>query len=118
MEIESMIWDIMKPPPTEMLTRISHPSIIYERYSLTYANYQAIANLAQVGDVLVMGGWFNNTGAIYGYDKVFAKLGLKNLLLNEVEDQLKKYYPCIYPLDSGVKKAINFPYTTLLLAWR
>ncbi|HUT83956.1 MAG TPA: hypothetical protein VMX95_04835 [Thermodesulfobacteriota bacterium] len=118
MEIESMIWDIMKPPSTEMLTRISHPSIIYERYSLTYTNYQAIANLAQVGDVLVMGGWFNNTGAIYGYDKVFAKLGFKSLLLEEIEKKLKEHYPCIYALDRAVKEAIDFPNTTLLLAWR
>jgi hypothetical protein len=118
MRIESMIWDITKPPSPEMMNRISPPAIIYERYSVTYTNCQAIANLAQVGDILVMGGWFNDTDEIYGYDKVFAKIGLKTLLLNEVEDQLKKYYPCIYPLDSGVKKTIDFPYTTLLLAWR
>jgi hypothetical protein len=116
--IESLIWDITKPPSIEMMNRISHPTLIYERYSLTYTNYQAIANLAQVGDILILGGWFNDTGEIYGYDKVFQKIGTKTLLLKEIEDQLKRYYPCIYPLDRAVKEAIDFPYTTILLAWR
>lgn len=118
MEIKSMLWDITKPPSTEMLNHISRPSVIYERYSLTYTNYQAITNLAQVGDILVMGGWLNNTGEIYGYDKIFAKIGMKTLLLKEVENKLKEHYPYIYALDSGARQTINFPYTTLLLAWR
>jgi hypothetical protein len=117
-EITNLIWDITKPPSEEIVNHVTHPALIYERYSLTYTNYQAIDNLAQVGDILIMGGWFNNTGAIYGYDKIFEKIGFKSLLLEEVEKKLKEHYPNIYALDSAVKEAIAFPNTTLLLAWR
>jgi len=116
--LQSFVWDITKPPAPEVKNNISHPALLYERYGLTYTNYQAIDNLAQVGDILVLGGFFNNTSDIYGYDKIFAKIGFKNLLLSEVEKKLKAHYPNIYAVDRKVTETIQFPNTTLLLAWR
>jgi hypothetical protein len=116
--LQSFVWDITKPPTGEMDKKITHPAILYERYGLTYTNYQAIDNLAQVGDILVLGGFFNNTSDIYGYDKIFAKIGVKNLLLSEVEKKLREHYPNIYVVDRKVTETIQFPNTTLLLAWR
>jgi len=116
--LQSFIWDINKTPPSEVKNSLIHPTLLYERYGLTYTNYQAIDNLAQVGDILVLGGFFNNTNDIYGYDKIFAKIGFKNLLLSEVEKKLREYYPNIYAVDRKVTETIEFPNTTLLLAWK
>lgn len=115
--LQSFLWDITEPPPQEMEIKVKHPTILYERYGLTYTDYMALENIALVGDILVLGGFFSNTEEIYGYDKIFAKIGFKNLLLSELEKKLIEYYKNIYIVDRKVAESIHFPNTTLLVVW-
>jgi len=63
--LETLLWNIAEPPSDELLARIAYPTLLYERYTLNYANVKAIENIAKVADILVLGDWFNHTGKLY-----------------------------------------------------
>lgn len=117
-DLKSFQWNITEKPSYEHVKSIKNPALLYERNTLTYANYKAIANIAAISDTLVLGGWLNRTGEIHGFDRVFEKIGRKVLLLKDVTRELKRYYSELYYFDKKVHESVNLPYTTLLIAFK
>ena len=117
-KITSFLWDIKESPSKELLDSLTPPALLYERYTITYAGINSIANIAKVADILVLGDWLSLTGKIYGYDKAFSKIGAKILLYNDVKAELDKYYKNFYFFDKEAQEAIKSPYISILVAWK
>jgi hypothetical protein len=115
---ETLLWDFNSPPPDELLQRVEAPVLIYERASLTYANFQVIENLARAADMVVLGDYFNYTGELFAYDTIFDKIGLKPLFYKDVKPLLDKCFPNQYVLDQSVTDTVHIPNISLIIAWR
>ena len=116
--LETVIWNIMEPPSGELLKKVTSPTLLYERYTLNYANFKAMENVARAADILVLGDWFNHTGKLYGYDEVFKNIGANPLFYKDVKPILDDYFPNQYIFDQRVLDAIKLPNITLLIAWK
>lgn len=116
--INPFLWDIKESPSEELLKSITPPTLLYERYTITYAGISSIANIAKAADILVLGDWLSLTGKIYGYDKAFSKIGAKTLLYSDVKTELDKYYHNYYFFDKEAQEAIKSPYISILVAWK
>jgi uncharacterized SAM-dependent methyltransferase len=115
---QTCLWDITQPPSGELLGMLEHPVLLYERATITYANWKAIENFAQAADILVLGDYFNYTGELYAYDFIFDKIGVKPLLYREVKPVLDACFPNQYLLDQRVVEKINLPNVSLCIAWK
>jgi hypothetical protein len=117
-DIKPLIWSITEQPSDELLGMLKHPVLLYERYTLNYANVSAIKNVSQVADILVLGDWFNYTGELFAYDEVFKKIGAMPLFYKDIKPHLDEYFPNQYVFDQRAIDSINLPNITLLIAWK
>ena len=117
-QIQPLIWSITEQPSDELLGMLKHPVLLYERYTLNYANVSAIKNISQVADILVLGDWFNYTGELFAYDEVFKKIGAMPLFYKDIKPHLDEYFPNQYIFDQRAIDSIKLPNITLLIAWK
>ena len=116
-QIDTVLWDVNQPAP-EPLDALSAPVLLYERASLTYANFGAIENLARVADVLVLGDYFNYTGELFAYDLLFERIGLKPLMYRDVQPLLERCFSEHIIVDRQVQATIGLPNVSLIVAWK
>lgn len=117
-DLKTVIWNIMEPPSDELFEKVTSPTLLYERYTLNYANFKAMENIAEAADILVLGDWFNHTGKLYGYDEVFKKIGANPLFYKDVKPILDDCFPNQYIFDQRAVDAIKLPNIALLIAWK
>jgi hypothetical protein len=117
-DLKTVIWNIMESPSDELFEKMTSPTLLYERYTLNYANCKAVENLAKAADILVLGDWFNHTGKLYGYDEVFKKIGAIPLFYKDVKPILDNCFPNQYIFDQRVIDAIRLPNIALIIAWK
>jgi len=115
--IETVLWDVNTPAPKQV-TGLSVPVLLYERASLTYANFAALENLAEAADVLVLGDYFNYTGELFAYDLIFEKIGLKPLMYSDVKPILQSCFADHMIVDLQVHERIKLPNVSLIVAWK
>ena len=115
--IDTVLWDVNQPAP-QQLAGLSAPVLLFERASLTYANFGAIENLAQVADVLVLGDYFNYTGELFAYDLLFERIGLKPLMYRDVLPLLERCFSEHIIVDLQVNATIRLPNVSLIVAWK
>ena len=118
LHLETLLWNIVEPPSDKLRAKLTSPTLLYERYTLNYANFKAMENIAQVADILVLGDWFNYTGQLYAYDEVFKKIGANPLFYKDIKPLLDNYFPNQYIFDQRALDAIKLPNITLLIAWK
>jgi hypothetical protein len=114
----TFLWDIKEPPSEELLNQIEHPCLVYERASIMYASIPAIENIARIADIVVFGDMFNYTGKLYSYDEISKKIGGRTLFYSEIKPILDKYFREHYMFDLRAQQKLNYPNTTILLAWK
>jgi len=115
--IATSLWDVNKPVPRQVAD-LSVPVLLYERASLTYANFAAVENLAQAADVLVLGDYFNYTGELFAYDFIFEKIGLKPLMYSDVKPLLQNCFSDYIIVDRQMQERIGLPNVSLIVAWK
>ncbi len=117
-DVRTALWNIMEPPPAQLLEQLTGPTLLYERYTLNYAALKAFENIARVADILILGDWFNRTGRLYAYDEVFKRIGSQPLFFKDVEPLLDRYFPHRLIFDQRAQDAIKLPNITMLIAWK
>lgn len=117
-DLNTVLWNIMEPPSDELFEKVTSPTLLYERYTLNYANFKAMENIAEAADILVLGDWFNHTGKLYGYDEVFKKIGANPLFYKDLKPILDNCFPNQYVFDQRAVDAIKLPNIALLIAWK
>jgi hypothetical protein len=118
LQLETLLWNVVEPPSDKLRAKATSPTLLYERYTLNYANFKAMENIAQVADILVLGDWFNYTGQLYAYDEVFKKIGAHPLFYKDIKPLLDNFFPNQYIFDQRALDAIKLPNITLLIAWK
>jgi hypothetical protein len=117
--LATYLWDINSHPSSELAGSISPPALLYERATITYANYTCIKHMAQVADILVLGDYFNYTGELFGYDTIFEKIGVKPLMFSDAEKILTDHFPTLYIIDKEeVTDTTGVPNISLVIAWK
>lgn len=117
-DLTPALWNIMEPPSDALIDMMTSPVLLYERYTLNYANYKAVENLAKAADIMVLGDWFNHTGKLYGYDEVFKRIGSVPMFYKDVKSELDTCFPNQYIFDQRVIDAIKLPNIAVLIAWK
>jgi hypothetical protein len=115
--LETVVWDVNQSAPHQ-LEDARAPVLLYERASLTYANFKAIENLAQAADIVVLGDYFNYTGELFAYDLLFEKIGLKPLMYSDVRPVLDSCFSEHIIVDREVQTRIGLPNVCLIIAWK
>ncbi len=114
-EIDTLLWDIKEAPSQELLSKVKHPCLSYERASIMYTNIPAIENIARVSDMVVFGDMFNYTGKLYAYDEISKKIGALPLFYSEMKPLLDRCLSEHFMFDQRAQEELNFPNTTMLI---
>jgi hypothetical protein len=118
LKITDLIWDIRKEPPRELLSKITKPVLLYERFCIPYGGYAAIDNIAPIADILVMVEDLNLTGKKEAYDVIYEKIGLQFFTHADVKKCLDKHFSFTHTCDTKTIEALNLPVTDFTLAMK
>ncbi len=114
--ITDFIWDIREQPPGELLSRVTRPVLLYERFCIPYGGYDTINNIALVADILVMVEDLNLTDKKEAYDIIYEKIGSQFFTYAEAKRYLEKHFSFIHTCDTKTIEAVNLPVTDFTLA--
>jgi len=114
-EIDTLLWDINQSPSKELLEKVKHPCLSYERASIMYANIPSIENITRFSDMVVFGDMFNYTGKLYAYDEISKKIGALPLFYSEMKPILERCFSEHFMFDQRAQEELNFPNTTMLI---
>lgn len=114
-KIDTLLWDINQTPSQELLEKVQHPCLSYERASIMYTNIPSIENITHFSDTVVFGDMFNYTGKLYAYDEISKKIGAYPLFYSEMKPILDKCLREHYMFDQRAQEKLNFPNTTMLI---
>ena len=117
-KLETLLWDITGSPPDGLLDKVEAPALLYERYTLNYANLGAISNIAEIADIVVFGDWINYTGQLFAYDEVFKKIGSKPIFYRDIKPVLDDCFPNQLIFDKRALETIGLPTISMLICWR
>jgi len=115
---ETMCWDIKQQPPPELTAKIERPCLLYERASIMYTNIPAIANMAEIADVVVFGDMFNYTGELDAYDEIAKKIGGMPLFYSELKPLMAAHYTDHFMFDLRAQVMLGSPTTTIMIGWK
>ena len=114
-EIDTLLWDINQSPSEELLEKVTHPCLSYERASIMYTNIPSIENITRFSDMVVFGDMFNYTGKLHAYDEISKKIGALPLFYSEMKPILSKCFSEHFMFDQRAQEELNFPNTTMLI---
>ena len=114
-KIDTLLWDINQAPSKELLEKVKHPCLSYERASIMYTNIPSIENITHFSDTVVFGDMFNYTGKLYGYDEISKKIGAYPLFYSKIKPILDTCFREHYMFDQRAQEELNFPNTTMLI---
>lgn len=109
-------WNIRHEAPAQLREQVHGPVLVFERFSLPYAGYGAIGNLAGIADVLVLVDDLSLSGEKAAFDHIYGKIGTQFLVLAQAHECLARYFSCVRACDGEVVQAINSPVSTFTLA--
>ena len=117
-KLETGLWDITGPPSADLVEKICHPALLYERYTLNYANLESIINISKIADIVVFGDWINYTGQLFAYDEVFKKIGSRPMFYKDIKPILDDCFPNQLIFDKRALETISLPTISLLICWK
>ncbi len=114
--IHDCVWNINRRAPDALTQNITQPVLLFERFSLPYAGYEAIDHLAPLADILLLVDDLSLTGRKASFDQIYQKIGTQFLIFSEARKYLKRYFSTIHSCDAAVAEKIHSPVTTFTLA--
>ena len=114
--VTDIIWDIRNPCSSPVMETLKKPVLVFERFCMPYAGYEAIDSIARIADILILIDDLSTTGVKYSFDMIYEKIGTQFLVFDTARKHLEKYFSCIHTCDADTIKAIHSPVTTFTLA--
>jgi len=115
LSISDFVWNVCENAPEELKKKLVQPVLVFERFCLPYAGYDAIDSIAPLSDILIIVDDLSLSGQKYNYDKLYEKIG-RFLIFKEARQRLEKYFSFIHTCDRDTLEAIHSPVTTFTLA--
>lgn len=116
LSILDSVWNITGEAPDLFKGNLKKPVLLFERFSLPYAGYGAIDNLAPLADILFLVDDLSLTGEKASFDRIYEKIGTQFLVFAEALKHLEKYFATVHSCDAAIARAIHSPVTTFTLA--
>jgi hypothetical protein len=115
LRISDCTWNVCESAPAQLREKLVSPVLLFERFCLPYTGYDAIDNIAPLGDILILVDDLSLTGEKYNYDRIYAKIG-RFLVFEEAKKRLEKYCSFIHACDREASEAVHSPVITFTLA--
>jgi hypothetical protein len=116
MTIADIEWDLKKGQHAYFDRAIKRPLLVFERFCMPYAGYDAIDVIAEVADILILVDDLNITGEMASFDKIYERIGAQFLLFDTARKRLEKHFSTIHVCDREIIEMVNSPVTSFTLA--
>jgi len=116
--ISDYVWDVAEEPPSEMLSKLVKPVLVFERFCIPYGGYEAIDKIGPIADIFVMTEDLNLLGKKEPYDVIMEKIGARFLTFKEAKEHLDKHFSVVHTCDQKTIDAVNLPVSDFTLAIR
>lgn len=116
MTIADIEWDLRKGRHAYFDRAIKKPVLVFERFCMPYAGYDAIDVIADIADILILVDDLNITGEMASFDKIYERIGAQFLVFDAARKRLEKHFSCIHVCDREIIEMVNSPVTSFTLA--
>jgi len=116
MTIADIEWDLKKGKHAYFERDIKKPILVFERFCMPYAGYDAIDVIAEVADILILVDDLSITGEMASFDKIYERIGAQFLVFEEAKKRLENNFSCIHVCDREIIEMVSSPVTSFTLA--
>ncbi len=116
MNITDIVWDLKKGSHDYFDEKVKKPILVFERFCMPYAGYDAIDTIAEVADILILVDDLSITGKKASFDRIYEKIGSQFLVFDEARKRLEKHFSFIHVCDREIIEMVNSPVTSFTLA--
>jgi hypothetical protein len=111
-----IVWDLKKGSHDHFDTSVKKPIMVFERFCMPYAGYDAIDVIAEVADILILVDDLSITGEKASFDRIYERIGSQFLVFEEAKKRLEKHFSFIHVCDREIIDLVNSPVTSFTLA--
>jgi len=115
-KITDIVWDLKKGPNEFFNKDIHQPVMMFERFCMPYAGYDAIDVIGQVADILILVDDLSVTGEKASFDRIYERIGTQFLIFDEAQKHLEKHFSFIHACDREIIEMVNSPVISFTLA--
>ena len=115
-DITDIVWDLKKGRHDHFDASVKKPIMVFERFCMPYAGYDAIDVIAEVADILVLVDDLSITGEKASFDRIYERIGSQFLVFEEAKKRLEKHFSFIHVCDREIIEMVNSPVTSFTLA--
>jgi hypothetical protein len=115
-DITDIVWDLKKGKHDHFDTSVKKPIMVFERFCMPYAGYDAIDVIAEVADILILVDDLSITGKKASFDRIYERIGAQFLVFEEAKKRLEKHFSFIHVCDREIIEMVNSPVTSFTLA--
>jgi hypothetical protein len=116
MTIADLEWDLRKGGHDYFKRDIKGPVLVFERFCMPYAGYDAIDVIAEIADILILVDDLSITGKMASFDKIYSRIGAQFLVFDEARKRLEKHFSFVHVCDREIIEMVNSPVTSFTLA--
>jgi len=114
--IADLQWDLRKGRHEYFDRAIKKPVLVFERFCMPYAGYDAIDVIADIADIVILVDDLSISGKMASFDKIYERIGAQFLIFEEAKKRLEKHFSCIEVCDREIIELVNSPVTSFTLA--
>jgi len=115
-DITDIVWDLKKGRHEHFDTSVRKPILVFERFCMPYAGYDAIDVIAEIADILILVDDLSITGEKASFDRIYERIGSQFLVFEEAKKRLEKHFSFIHVCDREIIERVNSPVTSFTLA--
>ena len=116
LDLSAAVWNVTRACPPAVRDQLVPPVFVFERFCLAYAGYAGLETLGPLADVLLIVDDLSLTGRMYSFDKIYARIGSRFLVLEEARRHLDRHFSSVQVCDRAAIEATHSPVTTFVLA--
>ena len=114
--ITDIVWDLKKGKHDHFDTSVKKPIMVFERFCMPYAGYDAIDVIAEIADILILVDDLSITGEKASFDRIYERIGSQFMVFDEARKRLEKHFSFIHVCDREIIEMVNSPVTSFTLA--
>jgi len=116
MSIADIVWDVRTGTHDYFARGIKRPVLVFERFCMPYAGYDAIDVIAEIADILILVDDLSITGKMASFDRIYERIGAQFLVFEEARKRLEKHFSLVHVCDRDIIAMVNSPVTSFTLA--
>jgi len=115
-DVTDIVWDLKKGSHEHFNDSVKKPVLVFERFCMPYAGYDAIDVIAEIADILILVNDLSITGEKASFDRIYERIGSQFLIFDKAKNHLEKHFSFIHVCDREIIEMVNSPVTSFTLA--